>query len=640
MTRERRAVTTALFTVTCAACGGHPSVERPNVLVICIDVLRSDHVGAYGYERATTPSIDGLAASGVVFGSALSPSSWTKPSVPSYFTGRFPVQHRVYEGSREEGGKLVSDVLGEEEHTLAELFHDAGYRTVGVVTNGMIIGKFGFDQGYDEYIEKAGDAREIRTRFLEWMDAWEQDAPFFAYLHFLDVHLPYDPPESYRTAFGDSESSVDFSTGAWKLLKRRIRNGEIKISESDRRAMIDLYDGSLNFTDAQIGEVLSGLEERGLADGTMVVVLADHGEELLDRGGIGHGSSLYDELLRVPLVIRFPGSTPAGLRIDEPVSLVDVLPTLADYCGLEMPADLAGRSLLPLVRGEVSPGRRPIYSEAIHGSRYQQSIRMGEWKYIVTVPLEEDRSSDSLGPRSSLAEEVRVEVEGMPAEDGAFVAQEVEILAKQEDESARLTGPIDAIEGEGRILIMFGYRIALHPEVRITTHLGEPIDRDSLQPGDFVKVYAPEISSTEFETRRVKMREPSRSKKHKIKGRIARVSRVSSNDLSFELGGREIRGNRKTNVFLQGEEEVASEARNTDPWLHAREKGLTVTEELYHLGRDPRELTDLSGTHAEELRKLRELLVRIRAGMVPRPGVSRELDSGDMAVLRELGYAE
>ena len=612
-------------------------VLRPNVLVICIDVLRADHVGTYGYDRATTPSLDVLADSGVVFEAARSPAAWTKPSVPSYFTGRFPHQHGVYLASRSRDGKLVTDVLAPEEVTFAELFKAEGYRTFGVVANPTIAGEFGFAQGFDEYTHRDEDAEVIGQRFLDWLDDADREQPFFAYVHFNDVHLPYDPPGRYRTAFGDGTAGSDFSNDSWKLLKRRILEGKTQISDSDRQGMIDLYDGELKYTDAQIGEILASLEQRELLDETLIVVLSDHGEELLDRGGIDHGSSLYDELLGVPLIFRFPGGTPAGVRIEEPVSLVDVLPTLADYLGFETRSELAGHSLMPLLSGRPSTSEHAVYAEGIHGSGYQQSVTVRDWKYIVTVSLPGADSAAAGRSSPELKEAMRVEVVGFPAAEGRFIAGEVQIERNQDDERDKVTGAIEEIDEKGRGFLLLGYRVELDEDTRFQDPQGQPIEPNALHVGDYWKVYGRATSATSFEAEKVKRR-ASNKKKNKLEGRIASGVRKAGREQVFLLAGREVRVDRKAETTFEGEQETAAPQQTSDPWRDALERGVPLEEELYDLAADPGERNDLASTHRQKLEEMRSILSKLRAPRSATAAPTRDLDDQQVEALRSLGY--
>ncbi|MFQ5479427.1 MAG: sulfatase-like hydrolase/transferase [Candidatus Binatia bacterium] len=632
----------ALVVLFCVACTSKRQVSKAaNVLVICVDVLRPDHVGAYGYGRATTPSIDALALSGVVFEQAFSAASWTKPSVPSYFTGRFPHQHGIYRGSREEGGRLVSDFLNSDEQTLAELFRDAGYQTVAVMGNPTVGAKSGFSQGFDVFVEPDDQsAKEIRWRFLDWLDHADPERPFFSYLHFNDVHFPYDPPGDYRTAFGDGKSEIDFSGGPWKWLKRNIRDGLVQVSAHDRQTLVDLYDGGIKYADAEIGELMTALSKRGVLDDTLIVVLSDHGEELLDRGGIDHGSSLYDELLHVPLIFRFPGDQYAGLRVREDVSLVDLLPTLAEFAGFEVPAEVAGRSILALATGRDSVAARWIYSEGIHPLGYQQALRIGRWKYIATVPLKpgDSQPSDDLRPR--LKDGLRVDVEGAPLENHRFLAAEVEIQQDQNPGRDIITGRIEEM-GEGLSdLVVLGYRIRFTSAAKFQDHLGGKIDRGAFAVGDFVKVYGFPLAPDLFEAAKLRMRDPSHRKKYKLEGEIRGPVEKSRDQLVLHLAGREVLVDRKAEITLQGEELHEQAAPTLDPWREALERQAAIREELYDVISDPGEREDLSRSQSAKVEEMRSILLKLRAKSVAVSAPTHELDPRELEDLRSLGYLE
>jgi len=304
-----------------------------NVVLICIDTLRSDHLGTYGYEaNPTTPRLDEFAEQSIVFEDVWATSGWTKPSVPSFLTGTMPAQHGVYEGSARARVGAVTDVLPERAETLAERFSEAGYQTAAFVKNAQLRRGNGFEQGFDLYLDEAGDAREIRWQAMDWIDTRDPKRPFFLYLHLLDVHWPYPVPEEYATRFASEEDIQRFRGGESRELRDAINDGDVPFADSDRRALENLYDGALSYVDEQLGQLLQSLDERALGPATVVSVISDHGEEFGEHGRIGHGHGLYENLLQVPWILRVPGRAP--MRHAAPASLLDLFPTLLAAVGL------------------------------------------------------------------------------------------------------------------------------------------------------------------------------------------------------------------------------------------------------------------------------------------------------------------
>ena len=317
---------------------------------ITIDTLRADHLGSYGDDRAETPNLDALAAGGVRFAHAYSAVPLTLPSHTVMFTGRRPFTT----------GVRVNGIhyLDAAERTLAERFHDAGYDTGATVSAYVLISKFGLAQGFDSYDDSLTmddvyrfyaeiPADEAVRRFERWLDRRGARAggerPFFAWLHLFDPHQPYAPPPPF-----------------------------------DRRFAGDPYRGEIAFVDSQVGVLLDGLQERGLRDGTAVVVTSDHGEAFGEHGEEGHGLLAYDETLHVPLIVDAPGLA-AGRVVDERVSLYDLTPTLVELFGLdaglgtgpEPGGPLPGRSLVPALGGDGGglAAAPPIYFETVAGEQ-------------------------------------------------------------------------------------------------------------------------------------------------------------------------------------------------------------------------------------------------------------------------------
>jgi len=364
----------------CAGEQGSEAPERPpNLLFVVVDTLRADHVGANGYPLQTTPTIDRIGREGAVFTQAIAQSSWTRPSMATLLTGLYPTttgltchNFRIPQGD--------CDLLSPKVVTLAEELRDEhGYRTAGIAANINLDPVFGFDQGYDHYVSIAerisgGGEGEWRNKndwlrestalvteeALDWLAAPRPDRPFLLYLHYLDPHAPYEPPAA---------TAGSFPPAIYEAAPRT-------------SALLSLYDEEILYVDQELQRVLDALEAAGERERTAIVVVSDHGEEFHDHGSLEHGWTMYDEQLRVPLVLSIPGVTRAGSVIDEQVRLLDVVPTLLEGLGLSaaLPARLQGTSLLPLLAGGELPAL-PALSE--HGYNPLTSYRAPPWKLIL-----------------------------------------------------------------------------------------------------------------------------------------------------------------------------------------------------------------------------------------------------------------
>jgi arylsulfatase A-like enzyme len=323
-----------------SGCSGD-APPRANVLLVSIDSLRADHVHAYGYARETTPAIDALARDGVLFRTAVAPSSWTLPSHLTLLTSLPPIAHRV------ESSRLR---LSRRAVTLAEVLRGAGYETAGVIGGPFLRSAHGYAQGFDFYDESvvkgATEEREwnreitsppLVDRALGWLRDWRarrSGRPFFLFLHLWDVHYDYAPPPPYDRMFDPDYAGnldpVDLET-----------NSSINpdLPERDLEHLVALYDGEIRFTDEHLRRLFAWLDEAGLREDTLVVVTADHGDEFFEHGNKGHRKTLFDEAVRVPLVLRYPRRVPGGQSIDGLVRLMDVAPTILALAAVERPAD-------------------------------------------------------------------------------------------------------------------------------------------------------------------------------------------------------------------------------------------------------------------------------------------------------------
>lgn len=345
--------------------------ERPNVLIVLVDVLRRDHLGVYGYPLDTTPNIDAFAAEGFRFEQMYSHSTWTKPSVATLFTSVYPDQHGLGRVGFEDDGGFHTDVLPESLETMAEVFQAAGYRTGSVGANVHIQEKTGFAQGFKGFwMKRLTKGRGLNAQLQSWFDLDpETKQPFFAYLHYMDAHWPY-----FRRVGGKDFGNTTLKNKppqTWQAVPAWAKQ---HLDEEGIAALTARYDHEIAYVDKAFGELLADLEVRGLADDTIVVFIADHGEGLYEHGFLQHSSEPYPEVTEVPLIIRLPpayeitpGTSPAM------VGLVDVMPTVLDLVGLEVPAQVQGRSLTPLMLGE-RLRERPVYSDGL-GVRAMRSSR-------------------------------------------------------------------------------------------------------------------------------------------------------------------------------------------------------------------------------------------------------------------------
>ncbi|MDF1799108.1 MAG: sulfatase [Planctomycetota bacterium] len=359
--------------------------SRPNVLLITVDTLRADHVGEL------TPAMTALGQGGIEFTAAQSTSSWTLPSLASLMTSTYTSTHGCWDMDTELSGSFT---------TLAEGFAAAGYATSAVASHVFLAPKYGLHQGFGHYdttlvkglarSHEAISSPRVTRRSLAWLDTWQAaDAgePFLLWSHYFDPH------EVYQTHKGFSE-------------------------EHGTKTERQRYKGEVAFTDHHIGELLAGLEERGLGDDTIVVLVADHGEEFGDHGATRHGHTLYEELTRVPLRLRLPAELAADLGIEQgraigdTVSVVDVLPTLHELCDVAGgdPTLQAGSSLVPLMAWDM---QRTWDERLDHGPKFTPLTLVAErWRgESMTSPIE----GTSLSKGDWTRELVRVNLQTPPA---------------------------------------------------------------------------------------------------------------------------------------------------------------------------------------------------------------------------------
>jgi arylsulfatase A-like enzyme len=360
--------------------------EPVNLLMISLDTTRADHLSLYGYPRRTTPRLEAFAREGVTFTQAYSATATTGPSHATLFTSLHPYTH----------GLLKNGIpLDESRMTLAEALAENGYATHGVLGSFALSASLGFAQGFESWDEDfapetstyeheawegqavAGGfdrrADDSTRRALAWLREREDDArPFFLFVHYFDPHDPYAPPERFR--------------------------GHANVPPGPQRLRA-LYDGEIEFVDEQVGLLLNGLLTQRLAENTLVVVVGDHGEGLLERGGhLTHGKHIYEEGVHVPLLMRLPGTLPSGSVHRTPVGAIDLAPTILDLLRIEQAGiEPDGVSIADVIRRGAEPDEpRPVYltrrrydprgrKRAEQPKGEQHAVRLAQWKYFETT---------------------------------------------------------------------------------------------------------------------------------------------------------------------------------------------------------------------------------------------------------------
>jgi arylsulfatase A-like enzyme/Flp pilus assembly protein TadD len=390
-----------------------------NVVLITIDTLRADRLGAYGGRRIGTPIIDAFAGDAVLFENAFSPVPLTAPSHSTMLTGRYPITH----GVRLNGTAILPD----EETTLAEIARDRGMRTAAIVSCLVLASRFGLNQGFDLYFEegisgepgKCGlwfdERKAVRSidRAVRWLRA-ESDRPFFLWLHLFDPHHPFDPPPPFNHTYRDRP-----------------------------------YDGEVVYTDRALGKFMAALKDLGVYENSLIILASDHGESLGEHNENFHGTFLYDATLHVPLMVRAPGGR-RGVRVREIVSTIDIMPTALDAMGVPIPGDVQGVSLMPAIAGRGRPEEHALYIESVYPSATYgwaeiRGVRTPRLKFLdLSAPELYDLGEDPRELKNlhamqpAEAESLRGEYEALAARLGETARRETATAELDEDFRDRL----------------------------------------------------------------------------------------------------------------------------------------------------------------------------------------------------------
>lgn len=357
---------------------------KPNVILYVIDTLRASHLEPYGATNVKTPNFTALAQQGLMFSSAISHTSWTRPSVVTILTSQYETTH---------GTTTMEHMLSKAVPYLPEILRSAGYHTAAVSMNGHVAPQWGFGRGFDSFATLNTERNELITppEPRAYVDKlWDKyvapgikrdNGPFFLYLHELDPHGPYTPPAPFDTMYpthyrGQPEVEADHIA----LVRSRLT----ELDAEDFAYLESRYRGEVSFVDAILGSLMARLKQEGLADNTVLIVVSDHGEEFGEHGGIGHSVTVYEEMLRVPMFWVWPGHVEASRRVDAPIGLVDFAPTLLSLLGIPAPKEMRGRDMTGFVLGaETSAAPLPMFSyKSDQPGRALQAVHYGPWKLI------------------------------------------------------------------------------------------------------------------------------------------------------------------------------------------------------------------------------------------------------------------
>jgi arylsulfatase A-like enzyme len=385
------------------------------VILIIVDTLRADALSCYSADAPHTPNIDQLAGDGVMFRKAIAPAPWTLPAVSSIMTGLSPLVHTAIRRR----SKLPTELT-----TLAEHMRDAGYHTAGLGFNPFLTREYNMSQGFSEYYFPIKSGRsnslggwilqrllpdllpstENPQRLTDMATAWlgkSGGAPFFLWLHYFDPHEPYSPPDAYLPS---SEPPPRIGTTFGRV--QDVRGGYFVPSLTERDWIRRLYYGEVRYVDNCLGQLMKSLRDLGIYDDALIVLTSDHGEEFWEHGRYEHGQSVYQELLRVPLMFKLPGSSDRGV-VDAPVTTESITPTILELCGLDYDGRyLSAESLAGAVTGDAATPPESILSSGVIFYEEKESLVLGDFKYILNLVTENEELFDLAadpGERTSVA---------------------------------------------------------------------------------------------------------------------------------------------------------------------------------------------------------------------------------------------
>ena len=338
------------------------------VILISLDTLRADHLGTYGYHRNTSPNIDAFAEGGITFENAVVQSPWTLPSHMSIMTSLYPSFHGVVD--------ISTSLQSEKCVKLAELLHAGGYQTAAFVDGGFVSGHWGFHHGFDVYNDQGGGIDQILPRAKKWLNK-NKESPFFLFLHFYDIHTPYNPPPPYNSIFHDFDYTGNLVPSNTTL--SAANHNKLRVDDQDLRHFVALYDGCIRYTDDRMGDFFSFLKKSGLDEQSLIIITSDHGEEFKEHDGFFHKQLYYRPNLHVPLIMSLPDHSGKPVRIQELVQSIDLLPTILDITGLPPHEQAQGKSLLPVIRRHTNSASN-FFLRLLYSFKKEAEVSLAEYK--------------------------------------------------------------------------------------------------------------------------------------------------------------------------------------------------------------------------------------------------------------------
>ncbi|OGL47714.1 MAG: hypothetical protein A2W05_05875 [Candidatus Schekmanbacteria bacterium RBG_16_38_10] len=355
-----------------------------NIILISIDTLRADHLGCYGYTRNTSPNMDRIAKDGVLFKNAYSTTSWTAPAMVSLFTSLYPSKHGVMHGTMKEGEVYSQEVFSDSITRIPTVLKKHGYFTMGFSSNPHLTKELGFTKDFDVFgYGKYFNARQVNKSVLGLKKKHlPKNKKLFLWVHYFDPHWKYKAMKPWIDEYSKNITMENFNGIKLKQNPKEFLK-EYKLRDNQKliKFLMDCYDSEINFTDEALGNLLRrlNLDENK----TLVIIVADHGEEFFEHNDFTHGNNLYNETTKIPLIIKLPTSIKAnGVLIKENVEIIDIFPTILDILEIPQEPTFDGKSLVPLIVEKKGYDRRVLVSELYKEKKYMLSLMQDKWKYI------------------------------------------------------------------------------------------------------------------------------------------------------------------------------------------------------------------------------------------------------------------